>query len=134
VQSQHLSSFVVVFERKKNQMLNKMSKKLELVQIFRYSTLAVLCSIQLSLFAQPKARITGTTIDKSSQQIIAGATVRIQNRNLSTTSDEKGRFELKEITPGSVNLEVTAVGYQKFILSNLVVTTGNDIELQIELE
>ena len=134
MQSQHLSSFVVVFERKKKQMLNKMSKKLELVQIFRYSTLAVLCSIQLSLFAQPKARITGTTIDKSSQQIIAGATVRIQNRNLSTTSDEKGRFEVKEITPGSVNLEVTAVGYQKFILSNLVVTTGNDIELQIELE
>ena len=53
--------------------------------------------------------VQGTVIDENNGEPIAGATI-IVGGNLSVSSDEKGRFQLK--AADSVILQVSAIGYQ----------------------
>lgn len=84
--------------------------------------------------AQKKAGIAGTIIDKNKQTPLAGITITLSPGRQSTLSDTTGHFRFPEIQPGSYNLLFTGQGYQTATLSNIVVTTGNIINLNIELE
>jgi hypothetical protein len=88
----------------------------------------------LVLFAQGSGSVSGSVIDKNSQQPIPGASITLRPGAQATTTDGKGFFRISGITPGSYALTATAVGYQAFTLSNLVITSGNELTQSIELE
>jgi outer membrane receptor for ferrienterochelin and colicin len=87
-----------------------------------------------TIFAQGTGSISGSVIDKNSQQALSGATISLSPGGQGTTTDSKGFFRISSITPGSYALTVSAVGYQAFTVSNLVITTGNELTQSIEME
>jgi len=80
--------------------------------------------------------IRGTVVDKDSRQPLPGATVVITNRegHKGTSTDIDGNFRLKNVRVGRVDLEVSYVGYQSQFLRNLILKSGKELVLTIELE
>ena len=86
-----------------------------------------------TLHAQPVGSLTGTVTDKYTLQPLAGASVKLSDGQTVIT-DSSGRFSFPGLNVGTYGLTITSVGYKENLLFNLVVTSGNDLTLQIEME
>jgi hypothetical protein len=64
---------------------------------------------------------------------IAGATVCIDSSAACTTVDAKGKGRILNLTPDTYGITAFAAGYDTVRLSNVLVKTGTNNELQIEL-
>jgi hypothetical protein len=87
----------------------------------------------ISTFSQNAGVIRGTVSDKNTLRSIAGVTIQLRNGGDGAISDSLGRFSLS-LPVGSYALTISAVGYKEQNLFNQVVTTGNDLQVAIELE
>jgi outer membrane receptor for ferrienterochelin and colicin len=90
--------------------------------------------ISLYSLAQNRGSISGIISDKNDQKPVAGATVLLNPGNKGAISSENGVFRFSEIEPGTYSLSVSNVGYQTATIANLVITSGNENTLTIELE
>src|SRR5215204_5611072 len=90
--------------------------------------------VSLVLLAQATASISGIVKDKNDQKPLTGATVLLSPGNKGATTSESGAFRFAEIEAGSYSLTITSVGYKTVTITNLVITTGNENTLAIELE
>ncbi len=72
--------------------------------------------------------VCGTVIDKDSQMPIIGANVIIVGSNpiLGASTDVNGIFEIIKVPVGRVNIQVTAIGYELHLLSNIIVESAKD--------
>ena len=104
-------------------------RKLHSILLLTFITLTTTAS-----FAQNTGSISGTIIDKNSQQPLTGITIVLEPGNQSAVSDATGSFRISNIKPGSYAINFSSVGYTKKKLSNLVITTGNENTLSVELE
>jgi len=84
--------------------------------------------------AQDKTTVSGTIVDKNTQSPLVRITVNVDPGNLTTLSDTAGNFRLTGVHPGSYTLRFSGVGYQLKTLSNIVLTTGNITNLNVEME
>jgi hypothetical protein len=84
---------------------------------------------------EPTGTITGIVLDRDSRQILPGANVVLHEAEefKGTTSDANGRFELQNVPVGRVSLQVSYLGYETRRLSNLNLTSGRELQLEIEL-
>ncbi len=101
-------------------------------------TLVVFCltTILYSALAQHYTQtIRGGVYDKTSHEGLPGATIIIKDSDplIGTVSDLDGNFVLKDVPVGRHNLQISMVGYESFIVSELLVSTGREIVLNIEL-
>jgi hypothetical protein len=102
-----------------------------------YKTFAfVLCLFTLPIFAgaQGVGFLSGKVLDKNTQKPLAGATLLLNPGGKGVTTNETGEFRFSEIQPGAYSLTVTNLNYRPLTLTNIVVTTGNENILSIELE
>jgi hypothetical protein len=87
------------------------------------------------LFAQNnKQTIRGTVVDKQSLATILGATLQLSGTSIGTRTNDKGIFVLSDIAPGRYELKVTYLGYKDIVLPNIVVTSGKETVLEIQME
>ena len=86
----------------------------------KYSFFFLIGWIQLS---QAQILIEGNVYDNKEE--IPFANIQIKELNVGTSSDSKGNFKL-EIPPGNYTIEVTAMGYHKFIKKIQVVQNVDD--------
>ena len=77
--------------------------------------------------------ITGTVVNKTTQNPIPGVTVRVLKTSKGAVSDNSGKFKIMGIEPGIYAVQFTAIGYEKYVQSNVSVTTGRPVDLQIEM-
>ncbi len=84
-------------------------------------------------FAQT-GTITGTVKDKLNDTLISGAVITLDGTGFSSQSDSNGRFSLKAIPAGSYNLVGQAMGYEKKYLYNVVVSSGNEQIVTVDLQ
>ncbi len=102
--------------------------------------LFLVCLILLSfvtVFGQPVTQtIRGRVIDKITQQPLTGANVIVIGTSpvIGSVTDSEGWFKIDKIIPGRVSLDVSYIGYQHLVLSNLYLTSGKELIIQIELE
>lgn len=96
--------------------------------------LACLASGVVNLIAQSTGTITGTVKNSATQEALAGVTVRIEGTKLGAYSNAKGEFSIKNIPPKSYTITASLVGYKPKSLFNIVITSGNIVNLTIELE
>jgi hypothetical protein len=80
--------------------------------------------------------VRGHVTDRLSHSPLPGATIKLAGSNplLATASDLNGYFSLENVPTGRVTLEISYVGYETATISNLSLTSGKDIILDIELD
>jgi len=90
--------------------------------------------LPLWLSAQNTGVINGTVRDARTLLPISGAVVQLVGSEIKTTTNEKGYYRLSDVPTKTWNLEVKISGYRSDTKYDLVVTTGNALELNFELE
>ncbi len=90
----------------------------------------------LCLFAQePTQTIRGIVTDKETNAPLIGAEVVMLNSDpmVGDITDPDGRFKIEKIPVGRHMLQVNYLGYEPLTLPNLLVTSGKEIVLNLEM-
>ena len=90
--------------------------------------------IQQVSYAQNTGSITGFIVDKSTQQPLEGASIKLDGTNNGAVADSLGKFRIANIPVKSYNIEISKIGYKTFVLYNIVINSGNENNYAIELE
>ncbi len=103
------------------------------------SALIIISFLTFNLFAQKNTQtqaVKGRITDANSMFPIPGVNVYVIGSDpiLGTTTDTQGYFKLEKVPVGRVNLKITFIGYADAILSNLLVTTGKEVFVDVSLE
>lgn len=96
----------------------------------------ILLLIVLGINAQTYTQtIRGKVIDADSKSILFGANVILLNSDtlIGSTTDVDGKFRLDKIPVGRRALKVTSIGYEETFINNIIVTSGKEVVLTIEL-
>lgn len=101
--------------------------------------LAILVSLTFISKAQSQQAvqtIRGTIFDKQSQLPLIGAKIIIVNSNpiKGAESNANGKFIISDVPPGRYDLKAEMIGYKETTLSNIIVTAGKEIVLEVALE
>ena len=88
----------------------------------------------LETMSQATSAIGGAIINKNSQVGLPGISIQLTPGGKSTVSDSLGNFRITGIIPGAYAISFSGVGFQTKTISNLVVTSGNENTLQVELD
>ncbi len=84
-------------------------------------------------FAGTTGKITGKVTDDQTGEPVVGANVVVEGTFLGAAADLDGFYSISNVPPGTYRLIVSAVGYQKTIIENVLVkidlTTRIDIKL-----
>jgi hypothetical protein len=80
--------------------------------------------------------IRGKVIDADSKSILFGANIILLNSDtlIGSVTDIDGKFRLEKIPVGRRAIKVTSLGYEEAILNNIIVTSGKEVILTIELQ
>ena len=103
----------------------------------RLYSLLVFSFISSSTFSQSiRQTLRGTVVDNEVQQSLIGANIILMNTSplLGANSDETGNFRIDGVPVGTYNIQVTYVGYEPKIISNVIVSSGKEAVLSIELK
>jgi len=87
-------------------------------------------------FAQTLTQtVRGEVRDISTRETLPGATVTVINSDpiMGTATDGNGKFHLKGVPLGRQAFSINYVGYESLIISEVLVTTGKEVILEIEL-
>lgn len=85
-------------------------------------------------YTQGTGAISGTVLDRNTQQPLAGITVQLNQGEKNSTTDSAGAFRIDGIKPGTYSARFTGIGYQEKTITNLVITSGNETSLQVEMD
>ncbi|MFH2095064.1 MAG: carboxypeptidase-like regulatory domain-containing protein, partial [Bacteroidota bacterium] len=80
--------------------------------------------------------VRGTVTDKNSEQPLPGVNVFIPGSNpvVGTITDENGAFSFEKIPVGRVNLSFSFLGYKQADVQNVIVKSGKEVVLNIQME
>lgn len=86
-------------------------------------------------YSQISQNIRGTVIDMDTKSPLIGANVLISNleETYGAATDINGNFAIKEVPVGRIDLKITYVGYEPKTMSNLELSSGKELILNIEL-
>jgi len=102
-----------------------------------FFSIASITLLSLNTFAQNTAQtIKGQITDKQSKKSLIGATVIVMDTEpqLGAAADVNGKFKIINVPMGRYDLKVSFIGYKESIISNVQVTAGKEVSLDIELE
>ncbi len=89
----------------------------------------------LSLSAQTLTQtIRGTIIDQAGQFPLIGATVALADTDKGVVTDEYGKFRLEKVPIGRYEVIIAYLGYEQQVLPNVVLKSGKELILNIELK
>lgn len=80
--------------------------------------------------------VRGRVVDLDAQSPLVGVNVVVAGSEplLGASTDEEGRFVIPGVPVGRATLQVTYIGYEPLLLSDLLVTAGKELVLEIELQ
>lgn len=81
----------------------------------------------------PQYTLVGTVVDKLRQTPVPFASILVYQTTRGTTSDADGRFLLGPLSPGLYTVQVSSVGFQTTLLTDIKLFTSNQ-SVRIELE
>ncbi len=93
----------------------------------RLTFLAVLLFSQVLVYGQSiKGKVTS-----SKDEPLSGVNVHLLNTNLGTATDEQGNFELKDVNPGSYQIQVSTIGFATVEQTIEVTQEGASLNFQL---
>ena len=107
--------------------------------MFKRILFFIFISIDVLTYAQTNytQTIRGQVTDKITSAGLPGVIVRLKNdssKTKVTITDEKGNFKLEGIKVGRRSFIVSLFGYNTIPLTDIIVTSGKEVFLNIELE
>ncbi|MFM2361297.1 MAG: hypothetical protein RLZZ316_199 [Bacteroidota bacterium] len=96
--------------------------------------LCLLIADPLAVLAQYKGSISGSVVNRNSQEPLRQITLELSPGNIKVLSDSNGNFKFSTINTGTYKLTATAINYQAKTINNIIITSGNEYTLLIELE
>ena len=99
-----------------------------------FVTLLVILLAFIPVSAQESGNITGTVKDGESGELMRSVTVRIKDTKKGGFTDVKGKFNIKGIASGTYSLICTYVGYTSKTVSNIEVTAGQTVTINVNLQ
>jgi hypothetical protein len=110
------------------------TKKNKMKKLFFFLTFVFIGALAIAQNATQTIR--GIIIDKEAQSPLVGATVILLNSNpiKGVSTDVDGKFKITEIAAGRYDLKISFMGYKERVISNVQVTTGKEVVLDIFLE
>lgn len=92
--------------------------------------------VQYSICQDFTQTIRGQVIDKQNLIPLPGANVLILNGESTkgTITNEQGYYVLEKVPTGRTSLQITFIGYHPVVLSNINITTGKEVVINVELE
>lgn len=97
--------------------------------------LCLLLSTQI--FAQAiEQTVRGTIVDAESKMELIGAKVKIitQGESLGTSSNIDGSFKIENVPVGRNDIEVTYLGYEPIMMFSVMINSGKELVLNLEME
>lgn len=94
-------------------------------------TLVFLLMISLNAFAQKAIKFSGIIMDANSRSAIVGATVKVSKSNRTLITDVEGRFMLELQTGSKYDLEISSIGYEKKLISDIDPETDNGFTIML---
>ena len=93
--------------------------------------------LSCSVYGQQLSQVVrGTVVDEMSQSAIIGATVVVVGTNpvLGAITDSIGGFVIAQVPAGRYNIQVSAMGYEPFIVKEVLVAPGKQPMLTISMK
>ncbi len=88
----------------------------------------------LPVIAQDKTgKIAGTIVATDTEQKLANVIVRVEGKGISTTSDEDGWFEIKNIKPGKYYVVFSKKGFYSLVIPEVKVKAGKTTRLKVTM-
>lgn len=80
--------------------------------------------------------IRGSVIDVDSHMPLIGATIIVLGTDplIGSVTDLDGNFVIKQVPTGRVNLQITSIGYEDKLIPNIIVGSGREVLINIELK
>lgn len=85
------------------------------------------------LSANPGSNITGLVADAEIKQPLEGVNIFITSMQTGTTTDETGSYIFNNLEPGTYQIEFSYIGYQKVIMTDVVIRPGRPTVLNVEM-
>ena len=111
--------------------------------VFYFITALLLCvtetGIAASIFHQsqgtPTQTVRGRVVDQDAQVPLIGVNVIVLGTSplLGASTDENGRFEISRVPVGRSTFQISYIGYEPLVLSDVLVTSGKELVLDLEL-
>lgn len=100
----------------------------------RFFLLSLLMSMASFLsFAQSSGNLKGKIIERATKQPLIGANVYIDNLKLGAATDTSGVFSINDIPVGAYSVTISSIGFQKKIISEIIITSNKTYYSEIEL-
>lgn len=99
--------------------------------------LFVLLIISLDAFTQGTTSVRGNVVDKETRVPLIGAVVELYNDSNKAdggVTDMDGNFRFTNVAPGRFSVRVKYTGYLPLTVPNVIVNTGKETILNLELE
>ena len=77
--------------------------------------------------------IRGTVVDKFSRFPITGVLVQLDSSTFYHVSDSLGNFSIRNVAPGRYYLKCSFIGYGDLQMPNIIVNSGKEVVLDIEM-
>ncbi len=90
--------------------------------------------VVISVSAQTTGRIAGKILDKKTGEELIGVTVLLEGTALGAVTDFEGKYNIVGVKPGTYNLVVSYVSYNKKIISGVEVKAKETTSLNISME
>jgi outer membrane receptor protein involved in Fe transport len=103
--------------------------------MLRKSTLLALIVfvMGISLYAQTTGSLAGVVRDNRGNAI-HGAVIQIQGTEIGANSDERGRYTIINLTPGTYNVSFRATGYARVVVENVRIRVGDTTPLNAVMQ
>ncbi|MGE3800929.1 MAG: TonB-dependent receptor [Candidatus Kapaibacterium sp.] len=102
-----------------------------------YLLLSVLCNVSVMIAQEPGEAgdgiILGVVVERITQSPIPGATVRVVGTNRGAATNSDGAFRIEGLPIGTYRIEVSSIGFEPLILTDIVVTTARPQSVRVEL-
>ena len=97
---------------------------------------SICCLVHISLWAQHTQRVKGVVTDKESKTPLIGVAVSVTDvqPTIGAITNENGEFAIENVPVGKHTLTVNYVSYNPITVSNVLVTSGKEVILNLEME
>jgi hypothetical protein len=109
---------------------------MSLTKLYRPVLLLLAVLGPYGLLAQSHVQtVRGQVLDKESKMPLIGANVLIRDLEtmIGTTTDIDGYFKIEKVPVGRRTIEVSYIGYEPAMMNSIMLTTGKELVLNIEL-